>query len=71
MSRTLRRMPNVLTTIEASQRYGLTTRHLRHLITHGTIRARRSGLVWLIDEQSLQRYLATDRKPGPKPKRRS
>lgn len=63
-------MPNVLTTTEASQRSGLSVVHLRYLMRHGALKGRRSGLVWLIEQESLERYLKTKRKPGPKPRQK-
>lgn len=60
-------MPNVLTTVEASQRYGLSSGYLRYLMGRGLLKGRRSGVIWLIDEASLKRFLKTERKPGPKP----
>ena len=62
-------MPNVLTTVEASQRYHVSTRYLRRLMEQGTLRGRRSGVIWLIDELSLKAFFAKPRPRGPKPKR--
>ncbi len=62
-------MSNVLTTVEASQRHGLSSGYLRYLMRRGVLRGRRSGVVWLIDEASLKRFLRTERKRGPKPAR--
>jgi len=63
-------MPNVLTTVEAGQRYGFSTGYLRYLMGKGILKGRRSGVIWLIEEESLKRFIKTVRKPGPKPKRR-
>jgi len=63
-------MPNVLTTVEASQQYGFSTGYLRYLMGRGKLKGRRSGVIWLIEEDSLKLFLKTERKPGPKPKGR-
>jgi len=61
-------MPNVLTTVEASQRYGFSSGYLRNLMRRGLLKGRRSGVIWLVDETSLKQFLRTERKRGPKPK---
>lgn len=62
----------LLTTYEASRKHGLSTAHLRRLMDKGVIKGRNAKLtphraIWLINEASLKKYLAQDRKPGPKP----
>ena len=59
-----------LTTIQASEKYGLTDSHFRRLLEHGTIEGFKAGRDWLIDIESLAHYMANRPKPGPKAKNR-
>ncbi|MFA5166975.1 MAG: hypothetical protein WC530_00435 [Candidatus Omnitrophota bacterium] len=66
---------NSLTTPEAANKYGLSTGYIRHLLINKVIKGRqailsRKNTVWLIDEPSLKKYLAKDRTPGPKPRKK-
>ncbi len=61
-------MENVLTTLEASNRYKIGTRHLRYLLSHRLIKGRQAPIsektsVWLIDERSLKKYLSKKYSP--------
>ena len=62
-------LSQITTTTEAAQKYGLSDSYLRRLIAKGKIRGRKTVRTWLVDIPSLQRFLATERKPGPKSKR--
>ena len=62
-------LSKVITIAEASRKYGLSDAHLRRLMGQGKIRGRHSGGTWLLDLDSLLRYLKTPRHPGRKPKR--
>lgn len=67
-------MKTILTTLEASNKYKVGTRHLRYLLTHELIQGRQAVIssrnkIWLIDETSLKEYLSRKRKRGPKPKK--
>ena len=64
----------LLTTYETSQKYNISTSHLRRLLAAETIKGRQAAItpkriVWLVDERSLKSYLKKDRKPGPKAKK--
>jgi len=59
----------VLTASEAATKYGLTSQHIRHLAKEKLIHGRSANGVWLIDENSLRRYLAAKPKPGRKPRK--
>ena len=59
-----------LTTIQASEMYGLTDSHFRRLLEHGTIEGFKAGRDWLMDKESLAHYMANRAKPGRKPKNR-
>jgi len=64
--------PSIITTYEASKKYGLSTSHLRLLLSRKTIQGRQAPIsstrnIWLIEEPSLRAYASQERKPGPKP----
>jgi len=58
----------LLSTTEAHQLSGLSRDHIGLMIRQGQIEAMKVGNYWLIFEDSFQRYLASPRKTGPKPK---
>jgi excisionase family DNA binding protein len=64
---TLPNLSDYITAKEASERAGLHYAHITLLATRGKIRAFKFGHAWLIDKASLEAYLASDRRPGPKP----
>jgi hypothetical protein len=56
-----------ISTQEASQISGLSLNHLAYLLRQGKLEGRRFGQrMWVIYADSLERFLATERKPGPK-----
>ncbi len=55
-----------LTTTEASAISGLSDGQLRKLARQGVIVAQRGRRDWFIDPASLDAYMHTERKPGPK-----
>jgi len=64
----------VLTTLEASNLYKMSTRYLRVLLAKGLIKGRQAKIstknsIWLIEEASLQRFLKKERKVG-RPKKK-
>jgi excisionase family DNA binding protein len=59
---------DLLSTTEAHQISGLSRDHIGLMIRQGHIEAMKVGNYWFIFEESLKRYLASPRKPGPKPK---
>ena len=60
-------MSNYVTVSEATKRSGLSVEHLRHLCRAGKLEAMQYGITWAIDPESLETYLRTERKTGPKP----
>ena len=61
----------MLTLIEASESFDLSTTYLALLIRQGKVTGQRIGKrLWLISETSLKEYTSQPHKPGPKPKRR-
>ncbi len=63
-------LSQITTTMEAGKKYGLSDSYLRRLIAQGKVRGRKTIRTWLVDIPSLQEFLKTERRPGPKPKRR-
>jgi len=62
-----------LTTYEISIKYGISTSHLRRLLARKIINGRKAeitskSVVWLVQEDSMKKYLRKERKPGPKAK---
>ena len=61
-----------LTTPEAAERSGLTKVYLAYLLRHGKLDGFRRGRDWYVYADSLELFLATPRKSGPKgPRKRS
>ena len=58
----------ILSVAEASVYSGFTRTHINYLITQGQLDAVKVGSMWLVYEDSLSRYLAQPRRPGPKPR---
>lgn len=58
----------LLSTTEAQERSGLSRDHLGLMVRRSQLEAVKIGNYWLIYEESLEHYLASPRKPGPKPK---
>ena len=46
----------MLTLIEAAERLGVTAATLRQKISHGKLRARKIGTVWIVSEREVERY---------------
>lgn len=57
----------LLSTSEAHNRSGLSRDHIGLMIRRGQISAMKVGNYWFIYEESLNSYLDSPRKPGPKP----
>jgi len=57
-----------ISTVAAAEKYQLTPSYIARLARTSTIRARKFGRDWIVDEQALQDYLAQPRRPGPKPR---
>jgi hypothetical protein len=59
-----------ITTIEAEQRTGLSRNYFALLLRRGKLEGERPARDWFIYVDSLENFLATNRKPGPKGPRR-
>jgi excisionase family DNA binding protein len=55
-----------ITTPEASRRSGLSKNHLSRLLRLGTLEGIQLGREWLVYVDSLEKYMASPHKPGPK-----
>ena len=55
-----------ITTPEASKRSGLSKSHLSRLLKAGTLEGFQLGREWLVYTDSLEKYISTPHKPGPK-----
>jgi excisionase family DNA binding protein len=58
----------LLTVTEAAGRYPLSGSQIRRLVAAGVVKGARVGPLWQVDSASLERYLASERKPGPTPR---
>jgi hypothetical protein len=56
---------------KAARISGLTQPHLALMIRRGKLWGMKIGRNWITTEQAVQKYLASDRKPGPKPRNSS
>jgi excisionase family DNA binding protein len=54
------------TTPQAAEHAGLSLTHLSRLLRSGTLEGIQLGREWLVYTDSLDRYLTTPRKPGPR-----
>ncbi len=52
---------------QASEITGLTTNHLRLMISHGKLWAKKIDTFWITTEEALSNYLRNRAKPGRKP----
>jgi excisionase family DNA binding protein len=57
-----------LTTDEAAKLSGLTVGYITRLLRGSKLQGRQIRRVWFVEKASLDRYMASNRKPGPKPK---
>jgi excisionase family DNA binding protein len=55
-----------LTTSQAAEQSGLSKNYLTQLLRKGVLEGLQVSRDWLIYTDSLQKFLATQRKPGPK-----
>jgi len=58
----------LITLPEAARLSGLSHSHLRLLMRSGKIWGLRLGVGWVTTEAAVRKYLATERRPGPKSK---
>lgn len=56
---------------EAAEMSGLSAGHLRLLVSQNKLWGTKIGRNWVTTEKSVRDYMATDPRPGPKPKGKS
>ena len=56
---------------EAAEISGLSAGHLRLLVSQNKLWGTKIGRNWVTTEQAVRDYMATDPRPGPKPKSKS
>jgi len=57
---------------KAAEISGFTQEHLAYLIREGKLWGAKMGSpIWFTTEKAVREYLARDRKPGPKPQKRT
>jgi len=57
-----------ISTKEAAEYTGYCEAHLRYLLRKGRVDGRKFGRDWFTTKEALQEYIATNPRPGPKPK---
>ena len=62
-------LDELITLREAAGLSGLSTSHLALLVRRGDIWGVKLGHNWLTTAQAVKKYLARDRRPGPKPQK--
>ena len=55
-----------ISTKEAAEYSGYSDGHIRHLLIHGLVEGRKFGRDWFTTKEALDKYLATNPRPGPK-----
>ena len=60
-------LENLITVDEAVKRSGLSGVYIRRLARQGRIKGRLMGTTWIIDPESLDAFLESERKPGRPP----
>ena len=65
-------MPNqdYIDTKEAAEKWGISEEYVRRLVREGRVKGRKVRRDWIIDSISLAEYMASNRKRGPKAKKK-
>ena len=64
-------MPEWISTKEAAEYTGYSESNIRYLLREGKVKGRKFGRDWFTTEEALREYIATNPRPGPKPKGKS
>ena len=64
------RSDELISLSEAARLSGLSPSYLRRLVTQGEIWGMKIGRNWVTTAQAVIQFLARERKPGPKPKKK-
>lgn len=57
-----------LTTDQAAEFSGMSAPHIRYLLRNGKMWGKKIGRDWVTTRAAIEKYLATNPKPGRKPK---
>lgn len=60
-----------ITTQEAAEMIGVTRDHITYLLRTGQLEGKKFVRDWMVDKASAEQYAASERKPGPKSKKRA
>ena len=60
------RLDELISLSEAAELSGLSLPHLSLLIRQGKLWGKKIGRNWVTTEQAVRKYLARDRRPGPR-----
>ena len=55
-----------LTTKEASEYSGLSQPQIQYLLRNGILLGLRKGRMWLVSRAEIDKYMGSERKPGPR-----
>ncbi len=58
----------LISLVEAAEICGLSPDHLRKLMRSGKVWGTKIARNWVTSEAAVREYMATERRPGPKPK---
>ena len=59
-------LEDLISLSKAAEISGLSSDHLRRLAERGDLWAKKLGRNWVTTEQAVEKYLARERRPGPK-----
>lgn len=61
----------IITTKEAAKIAGRSRDQILYLLRHGIIKGKKMGRDWLTTREEVERYIASNPRPGRKPKKRA
>lgn len=61
----------IITTKEAPKIAGRSTDQILYLLRHGIIKGKKMSRDWLTTREEVKRYIASNPRPGRKPKKRA
>jgi predicted HTH domain antitoxin len=60
----------LISVTRAAEISGLTPGYIRRLLRNNIIEGKKIGRDWFTTEETIREYLATERRPGPKPQQK-
>ena len=64
-------LDELISLADAAEQSGLSPAQWRYLVSRGEVWGKKLGRNWFTTSQAVKEYLARDRRPGPKPRKRS